>query len=68
MLVLSRRQGEEVVIGDNIRVTVLAIRGNQVRLGVTAPPEMSIQREERYAKLKDLGTLAVRPPALEGGP
>jgi carbon storage regulator len=49
MLVLSRRVGEEIVIGDNIRVTVVAIRGNQVRLGFTAPPDVSIQRDELRA-------------------
>ena len=37
MLVLSRKPGEEIVVGDNIRLTVVAIRGNQVRLGITAP-------------------------------
>jgi len=48
MLVLSRKPGEEVVIGDNIRLTVVAIRGNQVRLGITAPKNMPIHREEVY--------------------
>jgi carbon storage regulator len=46
MLVLSRKLGEEVVIGDNIRVTVVAIWGNRVRLGFEAPAEMLIRREE----------------------
>jgi carbon storage regulator len=46
VLVLSRRVGEEVVIGDNIRVTVLDIRGNQVRLGFTAPGNIVIRRSE----------------------
>jgi carbon storage regulator len=46
MLVLSRKLGEEVVIGGTIRLTVLAIRGNQIRLGITAPPEVAIRREE----------------------
>jgi carbon storage regulator CsrA len=44
VLVVSRKQGETVVIGDSIRLTVVAIRGNQVRLGVTAPVALSIQR------------------------
>jgi carbon storage regulator len=65
MLVLSRRQGEEIVIGDNIRLTVVAIQGNKVRLGVTAPPYVSIQREELRPKAEDCGASAVRPPALE---
>jgi carbon storage regulator len=46
MLVLSRKVGEEIVIADHIRITVVAVRGNQVRLGFTAPPEVSIQRQE----------------------
>ena len=46
MLILSRRVGEKIVIGDNIHVTVLAIRGNQIRLGFSAPDSVSIYREE----------------------
>jgi carbon storage regulator len=46
MLLLSRRLGEQIVIGDHLRVTVLKIRGNRVRLGVTAPAGFRIRREE----------------------
>jgi carbon storage regulator len=46
MLVLSRKVGEEIIIADNIRVRVVSIQGNQIRLGLTAPREVSIQREE----------------------
>jgi carbon storage regulator len=46
MLVLSRKLGEGIVIGDNILLTVVAIRGNQIRLGITAPREVGIRREE----------------------
>jgi carbon storage regulator len=46
MLVLSRKPGEEIVIGDNIRLRVVAIRGTRVRLGITAPTEMPILRHE----------------------
>lgn len=46
MLVLSRKVGESIVINDTIRVTVLAVRANQVRLGFTAPNDVSIIREE----------------------
>jgi len=46
MLVLSRKPGEELVIGDNILLTVVAIRGGQVRLGITAPLNMPIERQE----------------------
>jgi carbon storage regulator len=46
MLVLSRKVGETIVIGDQIVITLAAIRGNRVRLGITAPPHVLIQREE----------------------
>jgi carbon storage regulator len=46
MLILSRKPGEQIVIGDDIRVTVLSIRGNHVRLGLTAPGETSLRRLE----------------------
>ena len=68
MLVLSRRQGEEVVIGDNIRLTVVAVRGDQVRLGFTAPPGVAIQREELCPKGEGSGTSAVRPATWEAEP
>jgi carbon storage regulator len=53
MLILSRRVGEKIVIGDNIHVTVLAIRGNQIRLGFSAPPSVSIYREEISASAQE---------------
>ena len=65
MLVLSRRQGEEVVIGDNIRLTVIAIRGNKVRLGVTAPLGVTVLRDELCRKTEDLETFPARPKAGE---
>jgi len=53
MLILTRRVGETVVIGDNVDVTVLGVKGNQVRLGVKAPREVSVHREEIYKRIKD---------------
>jgi len=47
MLILTRRVGETVMIGDDIAVTVLGVKGNQVRVGVNAPKEVSVHREER---------------------
>ena len=46
MLILSRRVGESVMIGDDVAITVLRVKGNQVRLGVNAPRSVSVQREE----------------------
>ncbi len=51
MLILTRRLGERVIIGDNIEVTVLAISGSQVRVGVQAPKQISVHREEVYYRL-----------------
>lgn len=46
MLVLTRKEGEQIVLGENIRVIILAIKGKRVRLGLSAPPEVSIVRQE----------------------
>ena len=51
MLILTRRVGETVVIGDNVDVTVLSVKGNQVRLGVKAPREVAVHREEIYERI-----------------
>ena len=52
MLILTRRVGETVVIGDNVDVTVLGVKGNQVRLGVKAPREVAVHREEIYQRIR----------------
>ena len=52
MLILTRRPGESVKIGDDITVTVLAIKGNQLRLGFTAPAHVSVHREEVYQRIQ----------------
>ena len=52
MLILSRRSGESFMIGDNVRVTVLNARGNQVRLGIDAPKETPVHREEIYQRMQ----------------
>jgi len=52
MLILTRRVGETVVIGDDVTVTVLGVKGNQVRLGVNAPKEITVHREEIFERIK----------------
>ena len=51
MLVLSRKAEESMFIGDNIKITVLDIRGGQVRIGITAPQDIKIHREEVYERI-----------------
>jgi len=52
MLILTRRVGETLMIGDNISVTVLDVKGNQVRIGINAPKDVSVHREEIYNKIQ----------------
>ena len=54
MLILTRKVGERVLIGDDISITVLSVRGNQVKLGVQAPKEVSVHREEIYQRILQL--------------
>ncbi len=70
MLILTRRVGETLMIGDEVSVTVLGVKGNQVRIGVNAPKEVAVHREEIYARIKkeqevDSAPLEARTCAVE---
>jgi carbon storage regulator len=53
MLILTRKVNESLIVGDDITITVLGVKGNQVRLGVTAPRDVAVHREEIYQRISD---------------
>jgi len=53
MLILSRRTDESIVIGDEVTITILSVKGKQVRIGINAPPNVSVHREEIYQRIRD---------------
>ena len=52
MLILTRRAGETVMIGSDVTITVLGVKGNQVRIGINAPKDVAVHREEIYERIK----------------
>lgn len=70
MLVLTRKLGENIRIGDSVKITVLEVRSGQVKLGIEAPPEVKVHREEIYVRIQEENRRAQRgkpetPPAAE---
>ena len=52
MLILTRKVGESILIGDDVTITVLGVKGNQIRIGIAAPKDMAVHREEIYEKIR----------------
>lgn len=53
MLILTRKTGESLLVGNDVEITVLSVRGSQVKLGVNAPKDIAVHRQEIYQKIKD---------------
>ena len=66
MLILSRKTGESLMVGEDVVITVLDVKGDHVRLGVTAPPVTAVHREEVYRKVKAGPAARFRPPKQRG--
>jgi carbon storage regulator len=67
MLILTRRVGETLMIGDSVTVTVLGVKGNQVRIGITAPKDVAVHREEIYERIQRGDDADAKPRPAAGG-
>jgi carbon storage regulator len=65
MLILTRRVGETVMIGEEVSVTILGVKGNQVRVGINAPKNVAVHREEIFERIKSEGPDAVEPEQVQ---
>jgi carbon storage regulator len=63
MLILTRRAGETVMIGSDVTITVLGVKGNQVRIGINAPKDVAVHREEIYERIQSEKTAGETPAA-----
>lgn len=59
MLVLTRKKNESIIIGDNIKITVVEVKGDQIKIGISAPKNISVHREEIYLEIQKENQLAV---------
>ena len=66
MLVLSRQRDESIMIGDDVEITIVDVRGDKVRLGITAPKEIPVHRKEVYETIKREGSGSYKPHAHQG--
>ena len=67
MLILTRRAGETVMIGSDVSITVLGVKGNQVRIGINAPRDVAVHREEIYERIKNEQSAAEAPAGDDPG-
>ena len=66
MLALSRKKGEALVINNNVEISILEIRGEQVKIGITAPKEVPVYRKELYVQIQEANKEAMNQDAVEG--
>ena len=66
MLALSRKKGEALVINNNVEITILEVKGEQVKIGITAPKEVPVYRKELYVQIQESNKEAMNEDAIEG--